>query len=145
MKIPTLAKRARLGHRTAAALFGAAALTGLAAVVAPSADAAELPGGIVWDHTYTGTGVKVYVEEHGDIVSVCDTSANGHSAWVAVSDITNNISGYKLTVTGGKGSCATHRASDGTRYNMEENARIALNYEGAGGRGSYYVSFVNDH
>lgn len=141
---PSAAKRARLGRRTATGLLGAAALTGLTAVTAPSAGAVVDPG-IKWDHTYSGTGVKVYVEEHGDIISVCDTSANDRSAWVTVSDITNNISGYKLMASRGKGSCATHQASDGSRYDQREGSRIALNFEGAGGNGSYYVSFVNDH
>ncbi|MFE4328007.1 MULTISPECIES: hypothetical protein [unclassified Streptomyces] len=136
---PTVTRRARLGRRTAAALLGAAALTGLTAVTAPSA------GAITWDHTYSGTGVKVYVKEHGDIIRVCDTSANGHSAWVAVMDITDNVDHYKLKASGGKGTCATHQASEGGRYNLAEYSRIALNFEGAGGNGSYYVSFVNDH
>ncbi|MFD6281952.1 hypothetical protein ACFWFI_41310 [Streptomyces sp. NPDC060209] len=133
-------KRARLGRRTAAALLGAAALTGLTTVTAPSAGAA-----INWDHTYSGTGVKVYVEEHGDIITVCDTSANGHSAWVAVMDITDNIDHYKLKASGGKGTCATHKASQGGRYNLGEYSRIALNFEGGANNGSYYVSYVNDH
>ncbi|MFC7304209.1 hypothetical protein ACFQVC_08295 [Streptomyces monticola] len=137
---PLAAKRTGLGRRAAAALLGAAALTGMATVTAPSAGAAA-----GWDHTYSGTGVKVYVEERGDIVRVCDTSANGHSAWVAVMDNDNNIDHYKLKAAGGKGSCATNRASEGGRHNLAEYSRIALNFEGKGGNGSYYVSFVNDH
>jgi hypothetical protein len=142
---PTATTRSRRGRRTVAALFGAAALGALAIVTAPSATAAEAPDGTTWDHTWTGTGVAVYVEEHGDIISVCDTSANGHSAWVTVDDITDNITGYKLTASNGKGTCATHSASQGGRYDLRENNRIALNYEGAGGNGTYAVSFVNDH
>ncbi|MFC9425368.1 hypothetical protein [Streptomyces sp. NPDC056987] len=137
---PTIVpRRARLGRRAAAALLGAAALTGLTTVTAPTAGAAT------WDHTYSGKGVTVYVKERGDIIKVCDTSKNGHSAWVAVMDISNNIDHYKLKASGGKGTCATHRASEGGRYDLAEYSRIALNYEGAGGNGSYYVSYVNDH
>jgi hypothetical protein len=142
---PTVTRRSRRGSRAVAALLGAAALGALAVVSAPSAVAAEPPDGTSWDHTWTGTGVTVYVEEHGDVISVCDTSANSHSAWVTVDDITDNITGYKLTASGGKGSCATHQASQGGRYDLRENNRIALNYEGNGGGGSYAVSFVNDH
>ncbi|WP_327419890.1 hypothetical protein OG612_41680 [Streptomyces sp. NBC_01527] len=142
--LSTVAKRARLGRRTAAALLGAAALTGLTTVTAPSAGAVEAPSS-GWDHTYSGRGVRVYVEEHGDIISVCDTSTNGHSAWVTVDDLTQNRSGYKVTASGGRGSCATRRASDGIKYNPDEGMRIGLNYEGEGGNGSYAVTFVNDH
>ncbi|MFJ3365809.1 hypothetical protein [Streptomyces anthocyanicus] len=130
--------------QTAAISTAVLALASGAFAFAPAAAATELPG-INWDHTYSGTGVKVYVEEYGDVISVCDTSANGHSAWVWVGDSTNNIDHYKLTASSGKGSCATRRANDGSRYNLREYSRIALNFEGAGGRGSYYVSYVNDH
>lgn len=132
--------------RTVAALFGAAALATLTTVTAPSAVAAVAPpSGTSWDHVYSGAGVKVYVKERGDIVSVCDTSANGHAAWVTVSDMDANLAGYKLTARGGKGSCASHLASEGYRYNMIEYDRIGLNFEGGADNGSYYVSFVNDH
>ena len=143
---PGVTRRFTRGRRTVAAVFGAAALAALTTLTAPSAVAAVVPpSGSSWDHTYSGAGVKVYVKEHGDIISVCDTSANGHSAWVTVDDITANISGYKLTAGGGKGTCASHLASEGGRYNLREYDRIALNFEGEGGNGSYYVSFVNDH
>lgn len=136
----SVTRHARLGRRTAAALLGAAALAGLTMATAPSATAATK-----WDHTYSGTGVKVYVKEHGDIITVCDTSKNGHSAWVAVMDNTDNIDHYLLKASGGKGTCATHKASQGGKYDLGEYSRIALNFEGAGGNGSYYVSYMNDH
>ncbi|MEU3841598.1 hypothetical protein AB0E88_16395 [Streptomyces sp. NPDC028635] len=143
---PTSVPRSPRPRRLAAALAGAAALAALATITAPSASAAVAPpSGTSWDHVWSGTGVKVYVKEHGDIVSVCDTAANGHSAWVTVDDVTANRSGYKLTASGGKGTCASHSAAEGIRYDMDEYDRFGLNYEGAGGRGSYYVSFVNDH
>ncbi|GGT36484.1 hypothetical protein [Streptomyces purpureus] len=127
-------------------MLGAAALTALTTVTAPSASAAVAPpGGSSWDHTWSGDGVKVYVKEHGDVISVCDTSANGHSAWVLVMDISVDKTAYELKATGGKGTCASHTASEGGRYNLAENHRIALNFEGRGLQGSYYVSFVNDH
>ncbi|WP_433243055.1 hypothetical protein [Actinomadura nitritigenes] len=114
---------------------------------AGNASAGQLPpapsGG--WDHHWHGTGVDVYVEEHGDMIYVCDTSANGHSAWVAADDITLNISGYKQTVTTGAGTCTGHDASDGAKYDLAEGSRISLNYDGVGTNGEYVTSFVNDH
>ncbi|MGV9630030.1 hypothetical protein [Streptomyces sp. NPDC003487] len=142
----TTAQRSPHGRRTVAALLGAAALAALTTLTAPSASAAVAPpGGSSWDHVWSGNGVKVYVKEHGDIVSVCDTAANGHSAWVTVDDLTANRSGYKLVASGGKGTCASHSASEGIKYDMDEYDRFGLNYEGAGGNGSYFVSFVNHH
>lgn len=143
---PTARKRSPRARRLAAALAGAAAVAALSTLTAPTASAAvPPPDGSSWDHVYSGDGVKVYIKEHGDIVSVCDTAANGHSAWVTVDDLTINRSGYKLVASGGKGTCASHSAAQGIKYDMDEGDRFGLNYEGAGGNGSYYVSFVNDH
>ncbi|MCX0241905.1 hypothetical protein [Streptomyces drozdowiczii] len=36
---------------------------------------------------------------YGDIISVCDTSANGHAAFVKVDDWDLNTSHYKATVS----------------------------------------------
>ncbi|MGQ4491087.1 hypothetical protein LRE75_20930 [Streptomyces sp. 372A] len=138
-------KRSRLRRRSTAALLGAAAFAGLTTVTATPAGAAEAPTGINWDHTWNGRGVRVYVEEHGDIISVCDTSANGHAAFVTVDDWDLNISHYKATVKTGKGTCVTHRASQGGKYNLHEYSNIGLTFEGEGGQGSYAVNFVNDH
>ncbi|WP_406453170.1 hypothetical protein OG782_20975 [Streptomyces sp. NBC_00876] len=142
---PSATKRSRLGRRATAALLGAVALAGLSSVTASPATAAEAPTGINWDHTWNGKGVRVYVEEHGDYISVCDTAANGHSAFVTVDDVDLNISHYKAKVTTGKGTCVTHKASQGGRYNLHEWSEIGLTFEGEGGRGSYAVNFVNDH
>lgn len=51
-----------------------------AVVAAPSAAFADEPSsGIVLDRVWTATGVKICIEEYGDIISVPDTSANGHA------------------------------------------------------------------
>ncbi|WP_406094093.1 hypothetical protein [Streptomyces sp. NBC_01013] len=142
---PGATRRSRLRRRSAAALVGAAALAGLAAVTTSPATAAEAPTGINWDHTWNGAGVRVYVEEHGDIISVCDTAANGHAAFVTVVDSDLNIDHYEAKVSTGKGTCVTHQASQGGRYNLHEYSNIGLTFEGEGGLGSYAVNFVNDH
>ena len=108
-----------------------------------SASAADTPPGINWDHIYSATGVKVYVEEHGDIISVCDTVANGHSASVKVTAPVGTWT-YTSTVTAGAGSCKTHQASEGGAYDMPEGHYIDLDYVGDGGS-LRYSTFLNDH
>lgn len=130
-----------LGRVVAGSIALAAATT---ALTAGSAFAAEPPDGIVWDHTYRATGVVVYVEEHGDIVSVCDTAANGHSAWVYVQDRVGYE--YRIAATHGKGTCDTAQASDGGGHNLYEGDTIGLEMSGTGA--TYYdkyATFVNDH
>ncbi|MET7495034.1 hypothetical protein [Streptomyces sp900116325] len=142
---PTGSGRSRSRRRIVAALLGAAALATLGTVTAPSAFASPAPpGGGTWDHAWSGGGATVYVEEHGDLVSVCDTSSNGHSAWVAVIDEDTGGS-YKMTASGGKGTCKSHSAADGNYYNIPEGDKITLNWDGAGDNGGYAASFINDH
>ncbi|QKG23698.1 hypothetical protein ACTIVE_5341 [Actinomadura verrucosospora] len=115
---------------------------------AGNASAEQAPGGIAWDHTYKGNGVVVYVEERGDIISVCDTSANGHSAVVYVDEqIPASFGGdfYHLTVTSGSGSCKTARASDGAAHNWGEGSNINVYYDGNGGAWDGNKWFLNDH
>lgn len=115
-----------------------------AAVVSTAGSALADPGppGIVWDHTYKATGVVVYVEEHGDIVSVCDTAANGHRAEADVEDDGVGLR-YTLSVTAGKGSCKTAQASDG--HDMGEGDLIGIAYGGNGKYPAAVSTFVNDH
>lgn len=143
--ILTAVKRPLHGRRVAAALAGSAALVALTATAAPTAQAAIAPpSGGSWDHIYTGTGVTVYVKEHGDVVSVCDTSANGHSAWAQVMDTTTSRY-YIVTASGGKGTCASHSADESYKYDIPEDTWVNVLFEGAGGQGTYTVSFFNDH
>ncbi|GGS26369.1 hypothetical protein GCM10010252_76700 [Streptomyces aureoverticillatus] len=138
--------RARRARRTVAALVGAAALAALGTVNAPTAAAAPVPpGGGSWDHVWSGTGVKVYVKERGDIVSVCDTAANGHSAWTTVDRLNPDIEGYKMYARGGKGTCTSHSAAEGGRYNLAEGGQYTLNFEGRGDSGGSVAGFINDH
>jgi hypothetical protein len=116
-----------------------------AALMATAGNAAaeEPPGGIVWDHTYEAPGVRVYVEEHGDIISVCDTKANGHSARIEVGKDDWPLA-YEMAARGGAGTCETHRASDGWRYNLMERVNIQLAFDGNGGNDTWKL-FYNDH
>ncbi|ARX84668.1 hypothetical protein SMD44_04119 [Streptomyces alboflavus] len=142
----TALHRSRRARRTVAALVGAAALATLGAVNAPTATAGPVPpGGSSWDHVWSGAGVKVYVKERGDIISVCDTAANGHSAWTTVDRLNPDIEGYKMYARGGKGTCTSHSAAEGGRYNLAEGGQYTLNFEGRGDNGGSVAGFINDH
>nr|WP_206314768.1 hypothetical protein [Streptomyces coryli] len=102
--------------------------------------------GIDWDHIYETTGARVYVEEYGDYISVCDTKANGASAYVSVMEIGYSDPSYSMTASGGVGTCKSHRASDGAKYNLNENGTVVLDYVGTGNWSDYVESeFFNDH
>ncbi|WP_329483112.1 hypothetical protein OG555_13045 [Kribbella sp. NBC_01484] len=131
--------KSRLG-RVLAGTFALSATA--AALTAGSAFANEPPDGIVWDHTYTAPGVKVYVEEHGDYVEVCDTSKNGYSAWV---EVYLGITKYRLTASSGVGTCEWESASD---VDLPENVDILLHFDGRGHDVDHpdgVESFYNDH
>jgi hypothetical protein len=126
----------RVGRAVAAALAIAAAT-----LMATAGSAAADPPRD-WDHVHEATGVRIYFEEHGDIVSVCDAKANGHSASVIVYAPEPHFA-YKMTVSTGAGTCKSHRASDGGKYNLEEQF-VRLNFDGNGG-GPASVQIYNDH
>jgi hypothetical protein len=78
-------------------------------------------GGGIFD--YFG---EAYFTEHGDIVKVCDTDADGYAVRMYVS--LDNAYGpelYRITV-GGEGNCKTHRANQGGVYNLPENRNIGF-------------------
>ncbi|WP_189177166.1 hypothetical protein [Streptomyces lasiicapitis] len=85
------------------------------------------------------------MKERGDIISVCDTAANGHSAWTTVDRLNPDVEGYKMYARGGKGSCTSHSAAEGGRYNLAEGGQYTLNFEGRGDNGGTVAGFINDH
>ncbi|GAB2822002.1 hypothetical protein [Streptomyces daliensis] len=99
---------------------------------------------INWDHTRTYDGARVYFEEHGDIVKVCDTSKNGHAAEANVYENSPGDVGYTITVTTGTGTCKSRRASQGPMYNLMEGNNTYINLDGNGGT-SYTYKWLNDH
>ena len=136
----------RGGHalktRSAAAVVGTIAISAATIVASPgSAFAAPDPPDNAWDHVYSAEGVVVYVEEHGDIISVCDAKANGYGAAVSVNDYPDKA--YDATVTAGFGSCTTHRASQGGNYDLNEGDTIWLVFHGGGVAKSAH--YLNDH
>ncbi|WP_410612498.1 hypothetical protein [Amycolatopsis sp. lyj-109] len=122
-------------------------------MTATSASATVDPPGGSWDHTWTTTdankGGTVYVEENGDVVSVCDTAADGLSARASIS--VQDGSGayperYLLVASGGLGSCATARASDGGTHDLPEHWNIGVAvYLGPNGQHSSQHFYLNDH
>ncbi|GAB3566387.1 hypothetical protein GCM10027445_13160 [Amycolatopsis endophytica] len=128
---------------TTLAIAATVALTGIG-----TASAAPTPPGDSWDHVWTakdGTA-KLYVEEHGDLISICDTKANGDSAHVHVYVGVNGPLRYTARATGGKGNCSVHSASQGGKYNLPEtNQKIYLWFGGDNSSGDTMASFFNDH
>jgi len=129
---------------------------GGALAAASSASAATLPppGGGSWDHTWTTTdslhGGTIYVDEHGDMVYLCDTAADGYAPRADIASQSSSgqyNSRYGLTASAGKGSCTGHTASEGGVYNLPENDNILVNVwlgPNVGHDGSDHV-FLNDH
>ncbi|GAA3842865.1 MULTISPECIES: hypothetical protein [Amycolatopsis] len=129
------------GIRAAVALS-----SGVLAVLAfqGTASAAPVPPGDGWDHVWSGASgdFKVYVEEHGDLISACDTKADGKTPTVWVGPGTGETTRYSFRVTGGSGSCVSKSASLGGVYNLPEGQKFTVT---ACSYGCGAWPFVNDH
>ncbi|WP_410641640.1 hypothetical protein [Amycolatopsis sp. lyj-346] len=139
-----------------AALVATTAFVAVGTLVsATSASAAVDPPGGSWDHTWTTTdarnGGTIYVEENGDVVSLCDTASDGLAPRATISVEQSSVPGaydtrYTLTASGGLGSCATARASDGGTHNLPENWSIGVGiYLGPNYQYSSQHYYLNDH
>lgn len=139
-----------------AAVVGTVLLAGGTLVSATSASAAPArPAPEDWDYIWTTSdssphGGTVYVLEHGDVVEICDTAADGYTPRVKVFTQASNgqyNERYTFAATGGNGGCVVHRATDGGVYDLPENDNIAVSvYLGpnAGYKGSEHIYF-NDN
>jgi hypothetical protein len=134
--------KSRIGRVVVGALFVASAtMVATPGSASGSASAGDTSPSVNWDHTFSGRGAKVYVEEHGDIISLCDSAKNGHGAWLSAED--SNGRSYTIRVTRGKYSCTTARASNG--HNLAEGL-VVLYWDGEGRTSTNYgADFVNDH
>lgn len=120
---------------------------------ATSASATVDPPGGSWDHTWYTTdaakGGTVYVEENGDVVSVCDSAADGLAARASISvqdSVGTYPERYLLVASGGVGSCATARASDGGKHDLPEHVSIGVSvYLGTNFQHSSQHFYLNDH
>lgn len=111
-----------------AVLAATVLLAGGALATASSASANEAPpGGGGWDHIWftsdANSGGTLYVEEHGDIVQLCDSAADGYAPRASISDGTPQGT-YTIVGAGGFGACTTVMASDGAPYDLPESQRI---------------------
>ncbi len=116
-----------------AAVAATALLVGGMLATASTASASDPGGGGSWDHTWTTTdaahGGTIYVQEHGDILMVCDTAADGNAAraQVAYDNVALGKEIYfTITASGGNGSCSETKASDGAPYDLPENQEIGV-------------------
>ncbi|MCA1222514.1 hypothetical protein [Streptomyces sp. 8L] len=131
-------------RRTTTALAAAALLAGGLLATATSASASDPGGGNDWDHIWTTAdkahGGTVYIREHGDVVKLCDTAADGASPRI-------NVDGaYSLTAAGGNGACITRDASWGGVYDLPEGFTVNVFLTlGPNGADEADYSFVNDH
>jgi hypothetical protein len=124
-------------------------------LTATSASAAVDPPGGSWDHTWTTTdgnkGGTIYIEENGDVVSLCDTAADGLAPRANIAVEESSVPGaydtrYTLTASGGLGSCDTARASDGGTHNLPENWNIGVTiYLGPNYQHASTHYYLNDH
>jgi hypothetical protein len=138
-----------------AALVGTVLLAGGTLVSATSASAAPArPAPEDWDYTWTTSdaaphGGTVYIEEHGDVVEVCDTAADGYTPRVMIMTQASNGQynlRYVFAATGGNGGCVVHRATDGGVYDLPENDNIDVSvYLGTsvGYKGSEHIYYNN--
>ncbi|MCT9010697.1 hypothetical protein [Streptomyces rhizosphaerihabitans] len=122
-------------HKIAALAATTVLLAGGALATATSASATVDPPSGGWDHTWTTTdsnnGGTVYIAEHGDHVSVCDTAADGYAPRVRIANEEQTVPGaydtrYTLTASGGEGSCVSASASQGGVYDLPENVKIGV-------------------
>jgi hypothetical protein len=142
-------------NKIAALAATTAFIAGGTLMTATSASATVDPPGGSWDHTWTTTdsnkGGTIYIEENGDVVSLCDTAADGLAPRAEIAVEESSVPGaydvrYRLTASGGLGSCATARASDGGDHNLPENWNIGVHI----GLGPNYAHqsqhyYLNDH
>ncbi|NIH84570.1 hypothetical protein [Amycolatopsis granulosa] len=134
--------KSRKGARAAVAL--AAAALGVLAFDGTASAAPAPPDGGSWDHVWKGSSgdFTIYVKEYGDVVSICDTKADGKTPRVWVGLGNGKTTQYTFTAPGGKFACNTKRASDGAKYNLTEGKRYTVT-GCAWGCGAW--PFTNDH
>lgn len=134
-----------------AALGAAAALLAGASVPAaaqsnddvhPLADHVMYTADQSWPYDPAG---KMWFNEYGDVVTVCDNDADGHSVYLSVDGGVGHE--YGVHVVGGEGTCVTHKAAQGGKYNLPEKTAIHFEiWSSAGYSGSVNrADWVNDH
>ena len=113
-------------------------------VFANPAVASDPGGGGSWDHTWVSLdgGVTLHVQEHGDIVDLCDTRADGLSVRVEVSWDGGSYYFYNY---GGNGTCEAVSASTAAKYDLPEGKKIYIWISASNNIDNLATSYVNDH
>jgi len=127
---------------------GLAAAVGAFVFATPASASLAPPGGDTWDHVFASSdkSATVYVEEHGDVFTLCDTLADGYAAHAEIGWIDpNSLAGkYFDMVVGNYGSCVTSTAS---QHDIPENGTLVqVSVWGPGNQAtSTKYTYNNDH
>lgn len=123
------------------------AILTMAATAAFAGIATATPAAAAWNHTWYSAddnpGATVRVQEYGDVIKLCDSDADGYSAYVEVS-----YSGRSFSMrVGGNGDCTS---SDAQEHNIPENATVDLliglmHSDRPGIHFPNWASYKNDH
>lgn len=113
----------------------AAALLFCGVAAGSPASAYTGPPGGSWDHIWStedsNGGGTIYVKEHGDVIELCDTAADGYAprAEIAVDQGDHYELFYRLAATGGLYDCVTATATDGgLNHDLPEGVDIKLDF-----------------
>jgi hypothetical protein len=149
VELTSIEARRIVNRKIAGILVGGATVIGSLAFAAPASASPSPPQGGSWDHVWTSTdsthGATVYVEEHGDVIDVCDTASDGHLAEVRVAwDFDSFIiraSGYGVCTV------STNVNHDLPEAQMSNNITVSVyrNSTSSGPVNLYKTFFVNDH
>jgi hypothetical protein len=136
-------------HKIAISAATALLAGGLLASASPASAAPLQPSATTWDHVWTTSdpahGGTIRIQEHGDVIQLCDTAADGYTPRADVTwGTTSNGSGFSLAAWGGNGACAEVSASMG--YDLPENTEIYVDiFLGPNFAYETYHSYLNDH
>jgi hypothetical protein len=108
---------------------------GVSIAFSGTASAAPAPPEGSWDHTWTtydtGHGGTLYIEEHGDYATICDTAADGKAPVAELYSLGPDGTDapkfrYTITDTGGYGTCKSVSAATSSTYNLPEDEMIQV-------------------
>ncbi|WP_432190220.1 hypothetical protein [Streptomyces sp. Tue6028] len=122
---------------------GAAAIGGLM-LATPASASTSPPGGGTWDHVWTHDGATLSVEEHGDVIQLCDTAADGYSAKAyLVWNVSPGVADSMTLTVAGNGNCV---GSDASTHDITEGKTVNVYISNTGPDSTeLYVTYLNDN
>jgi len=102
------------------------------------------PTGGSWDHVWASVGgaATLYVKENADIFALCDTKADGQSAYAVIWYPASPKNGdFDLTV-GGNGTCVVSTYVD---HDIPEGDEVSVDVMSGYGSDNFHTTFINDH